>query len=774
MIRRLHLGLVLLASTLWLASCGGGASADVDGPATRAASAAAAMRAGVKAVRSAQQQRALAVTPATPEDAANQLMDFAEVYYPEYFPSHPDTGSAKGYLYRYYDATGVYLGVRDGQVYVLGGVFGDDVRLVAPLTQFITPRARTLSTLCTAAGAAYSVYATPDATVGKNVGLTVGGCSGSIDAPQWRQTAGPALVLPADKTQTLSFDPVETGRYAFQVSFVDPAGVARTEDVALDAVAAAPGATRVTVRASLSVRMGGKVSLRAWPTVADGDAVKAVKWTQIEGPAVELDTSTSRLVLFTAPQVSRDTVIRLRATLYTDQGQSDSDDVLVLVERYAQAAASDRNALWAGDHVSRVHAYKPDSPYAGALRRCVYDAAIYASGPKYNLCPLSTLPFLSQETGGELPTVEQVMNRVAVSHDWLGRNFEAFLRTQDTRGDFRRMLNSVTAIVLGTEIRPSFYYAGTGAIYLDGDSFWLTAEERDTMNEAADYRSTFGNGLQYDTLWRYVQNGRNLFAFFDPRQRITRTLDDVRNESAWLLYHELSHALDYLPPSAYADLVPSRGAWDNLAPRYSRGELASDMLNAVYPLTSTVMMGLGQVTFQGVDADATQKAYTPLDIAGFFSADLATDDYAYSTQFEDLAMTQEEVLMQRRLNVKRDFAISDAIGADDSSSTILVRWGQRGRVGDASIRPRARAVIQSLLPWLDAAEVDLLDAPLPMRAGESWAANLTPLAIPRNPRALNARPSLEAQWQMQYEAQRMKMRRHGPGKPLPPTARSVD
>ncbi|MBI3368545.1 MAG: hypothetical protein HY021_08915 [Burkholderiales bacterium] len=769
-----HLAFVLLLVSIGLASCGGGTE-PADPPVTRAASAAAAMRTGVRAARPTQ-QRALAAAAATPEDAANQLMDFAEVYYPQYFPGHPATGSALGYLYRYYDATGIYLGVRDGQVYVLGGVFGGEVVAVGPLAQFITPRARSLSTLCTAPGAAYGVYATPDATVGKNVALTVGGCSGTIDAPQWRQTAGPTLVLPSDKTQTISFDPVDVGSYAFQLSFTDPSGVARSESVTLDAVAAAPGATRVTLRASLSVRMGGKVSVRAWPTVADGDAVKAVKWTQIEGPAVELDTRTSRLVLFTAPQVSRDTVIRLRATLYTDKGQTDSDDVLILVERYSQAPASDGNALWGGDHVSRVYAYKPDSPYAGALRRCVYDAAIYAGGPKYNLCSLASLPFIGQETAGGLPTIEQVMNHVVVSHDWLGRNFETFLRVHDTRGDFRRMLNSVTAIVLGTEVRPSFYFAGTGAIYLDGDSFWLTAEERDTMNEAADYRSEFGNGLQYDTLWRYVLDGRNLYAFFDPRERITRSIDDVRNEAVALLYHELSHALDYVPPAAYPGLVPRRSVLDNITPRYNNFELTSDQVPAAYPLMSNEMVGLAQVNYRGSTASAEQKAYTPLQVAGFFSADVATDDYAYTSQFEDIAMTQEELLMQRRLNILRDTAISDVVATETggTSTSFIVRWGQRGRVGEIGIRPRARAIAQALVPWFDDAEVDLLAAPIALRAGESWSANLTLQGVPRGPRALNARPSLQEQWQQDYELQRMQKRRHGPGKRLPLTARPVD
>lgn len=777
MIQR-HIHVLFLSATVLLASCGGGSGSSSNIPLpTTAAAAAAALRAGrTDAVGTlagaALQLRALAA-PGTatvdPEDAANQLMDFAEAYYPQYFPSHPASATALGYFYRFYPGTGIYLGVREGQVYVMGGGFGSEALAVGSLTQFITPRPRVLSSLCAVTGAAYGTFATPSPVQGKNVGITVAGCTGAIGSPRWVQTDGPAVFLPADKTQTVSFDPLQPGGYAFRVSFVDPAGGQRSENVSLDVGPAVATAARVTVRASHSVRMGGKVSVRAWPTLPEGDSVQAVTWTQIEGPPVLLDTRTSRLALFTAPQVSRDTVIRLRATLHTTNGLSDSDEVMVLVEQYAQEPAAAGDAVWGGDHVSRVYPYVGNGPYSSVLRRCVYDAALYHSGSRYNLCTLGVLPLLAQETGGNTPSVDQVMRRVLVSHDWLGRNFEAFLRTEDPQGDLRRMLNSVTAIVLSTEVRPSFYHAGTGAIYLDAESFWLTPEERETINESPDYRSDFGNGLQYETLWRYVQDGKSIFAYFDPRARVTRIMTDVRNETAWQLYHELGHALDYIPPAAYASLQSNLSVWSNIYPRYEQYQLTSDTVFADFPLRSTVMAGLGQVRFQGVTATELQRSYTVTRVAAEFSADLATDDYAYSSQFEDVAMTLEEILMQRRRGIRREFAVTDPIDRNTSTaSSIIVRWGQRGRVGEAAIRPRATMIAQALVPWLGTGEVDLLPAPTPMRVGASWATIDPQPPIPRMARAPGAAPTLKELWQFQREMQRMQHHRHGGGKRLPP------
>ena len=48
-----------------------------------------------------------------------------------------------------------------------------------------------------------------------------------------------------------------------------------------------------------------------------------------------------------------------------------------------------------------------------------------------------------------MPSVEQVMNRVLVSNDWMGEVFERFLREQDVHGDFRRLLIAAGGKVVG-------------------------------------------------------------------------------------------------------------------------------------------------------------------------------------------------------------------------------------------------------------------------------------------------------------------------------------
>ncbi|GAB4466095.1 MAG: hypothetical protein OHK0044_05550 [Burkholderiaceae bacterium] len=579
--------------------------------------------------------------------------------------------------------------------------------------------------VCAAGSASFSTYADASVAVGKAAGAAVAGCAGPLRDVRWTQIGGPAVALLSDRTQTISFEPPAAGAYTFRVDFVDAAGASHSTTVGVNATSSA-GTGGVVVRVDHSVRQGGKVSLRAWPPLAAGETQT---WAQIDGPAVALDTSDPNRVLFTAPDVDADTLLRFRVTRRTAAGATDSDDALVLVEHYAQAPENSNAHVFSGLHVARVYPYKATSPFAADLVRCTYDAALQWTGAGKNTCTLATLPLLHRTTGGDEPTVAQIMDRVLVSHDWMGAVFEQFIAGAD-KADIRRLLNGVTAIVIGAQVRPSFYYALTGAIYLDADNFWLTPGQRDVINEAPDFRADFDRDLAYSGVWRYTLANNNVLLPWPATSRLTRTVDYLLYEAGGLMYHELAHAGDFAPPAIRGALNDAATVWDNLGPRFSAAQLPSDDLTRQYPLQSSEMRALAQVKFQGATATAAQRAYSPQQVADFFSPDRATDEYNYSTTREDIAMLFEEFMMFRNHGVRRDVAITDKIGPTTTGNSLIVRWGQRGRIAEAAVRPRVKLTVGSLAPWIDANEVDVLPAPLAMRAGESWNANLVLPAPP--------------------------------------------
>ncbi len=145
-----------------------------------------------------------------------------------------------------------------------GGGGGSSTPAPTPAAPAPAPSAL-VPVLCASPSATYNLWTTALAAPGKNIAITVAGCTGAIGNPVWTQTAGPALPLPADRTQTISLDTLVAGSYTFRVDFTDPAGTARSESVSFSVPATVAAVEVLTLRASQSVRMGGKVSVRAWP-----------------------------------------------------------------------------------------------------------------------------------------------------------------------------------------------------------------------------------------------------------------------------------------------------------------------------------------------------------------------------------------------------------------------------------------------------------------------------------------------------------------------------
>lgn len=373
---------------------------------------------------------------------------------------------------------------------------------------------------------------------------------------------------------------------------------------------------------------------------------------------------------------------------------------------------------------------RPGADYAGELVDC---ARVFNRGGNNNhsFCPMERLPLLGQER--ETLTPEDVLERTLVSHDWMAERFEQALRAQPD--ELLQLFQGVTAVVIGADIRPSYYWLSTGAIYLDPARLWLDIAERDTISEAPDYRSDFDRELDFDVLWRYTREGD--YAWRNPPLSgpgQSRELNQILSPLAALLFHELAHANDYLPPREQQGLDMS------LTPSEAATRLQSDSVSAAlardYPLTSELMMDLAEVMYQGRDATAEERQLTAEEVGLDFSEDSASDSYSYVTAnrrlfLEDTAMLFEEVMMQHHFGLTRELAFTERPdSANASCNEYVVRWGQRGRVGDDALQARAELVLQQLLDRNDVQPhlASLPDAE-PLTSGLGWCANLSPAAL---------------------------------------------
>ncbi|PKG81964.1 hypothetical protein CXF85_15630 [Colwellia sp. 75C3] len=535
----------------------------------------------------------------------------------------------------------------------------------------------------------------------------------SLSNISWKQTAGEPVTILAKTSKVVSFTPSLPGDYSFSVTFTLNNELEKTLD---KSISVTEDSHKVTNRLSHVALADNKVSFRSEiDATIDADTLV---WQQVSGPSVTLTTENTNgelAIFFDAPNVSLDTIIVFNVTASDVDNTTYSDKVAVLVE---PAAAIGSNAYFS-DRKASVFAYNSNSPYADNLVACVYSNTLSSS------CTLAKTPLLAEEVKSvsTAPSIENIMDRVVVSHRWMGDRFKEYLTNNDTNNDIKNLLRATTAIVISYDVRPSFYWAATGAIYLDAENFWLTPQERDTINEAPDFRADFGNDLQFVMPWRYVKDNDYASFSYSKSSRVTRTASEGLFRLTSLMYHELAHANDFFPSNEWYVHNSSQRVLDAAVST----NFESDELAITLPLASQEMRNLGQVSFAGETANETQKDYLPIDIKGFFSPDRASDFYAYSSLREDYAMLFEELMMQNRFAVIRDVAITNQpTGENISAADYIVTWGQRGRIGDDKLRARVLFSASRVLPEFDSqAAMNLVTTPIEMVEGDSWIDNLT-------------------------------------------------
>lgn len=526
----------------------------------------------------------------------------------------------------------------------------------------------------------------------------------------WQQISGPALVLTSVKSSVLAFQLAEAGSYSFSVN-VKSTSLDLTEIVEVTVNDAT--SPLLNIRSDHQVVEGNSVSFRIDRFGENGAQIPSnISWCIASGPEVNLDIVNLERPQFIAPTVDADTVSILRATA-TISGESVTGEVLALIMNEATITSQ-----YFDEPIARIFAYKESSPYASAIETCIYSNQLTSP------CTTSKLPLLGQISGGT--DKAKIMDRVLVSHQWMGENFETFINQMDSNSDFANLLQSVTAVVISYDVRPSFYWVVTGAIYLDPSDLWLLAEERDVINEADDFRSSFSNDLGFIMPWRYVKNNASVSYTIARSTRTNRTLSEMSPDLSSLLYHELAHANDFFPSSIHSSLgLDNQTLLDHFQSRANAGELISDKVTAQFPLSSDEMFSLAKVSFKGETANSVQKAYLPDDITQFFSNDTASDYYAYSSTREDTAMLFEEAMMSHRYDILRDMGVTDR-PQNATAETIIVDWGQRGRIGQNSLQDRAAFVIDNIFPNMNGTNlISNLPEPIEMKSGDSWSKNLT-------------------------------------------------
>lgn len=367
---------------------------------------------------------------------------------------------------------------------------------------------------------------------------------------------------------------------------------------------------------------------------------------------------------------------------------------------------------------TELSAYNPSSPYADILPGCVR-----ADDP-FNVCSMEVLPYVGLEAAN--PSISDIMKRTVVSHNWMGKNFRSILEALPPA--FFKQFRGVTAVVIASNIRPSFFNPVTGVIHIDPLDLWLTESELNSVSEEEDSRSGFGSALNFIGLWEYEYQGFLAWAPYDPEfDAPFRSVDDILWPFSTTLIHELAHANDAAPPPVQAQLGPGATPLDTYFKFGS--ESPSENLENTYPLNSNLLDDMADVLFDGDEPSELLLSLTGEEVGEEFEPDGATDLYNYYTVHEDAAMLVEEVLSYHFFGIRRVVAFLEIPDDPTGCNDFIVGWGQRNRAGDDDIKERARLVLSGLLDEADVSEyLDGLPSPHDMNTGVGYCESF--LAMP--------------------------------------------
>ena len=319
-----------------------------------------------------------------------------------------------------------------------------------------------------------------------------------------------------------------------------------------------------------------------------------------------------------------------------------------------------------------------------------------------------------------------MLDRTLVTHDWMGERFETLLRASPP--DLVALFGATTSISIGSTVRPSNYWIATGAIQLDPADLWLSVAEKRNVATIADFRAPFEARLAFRGRWAQRVDGRPIAPRSDLEDRATRTLDDIALPFASVMYHELAHANDFLPPGEAAALDPSARplqALSGIADRW----LSTRLIEAS-PLESLILQRLARVRFLGDEPTASEAALGPSVAGAAMDGDGAAIFYGYSTVHEDFATLFEAAMMKARTDVDTHVAFTAApptSRVEVRCADLAVGWGVLNRLGDSVVNYRAGLAVASVFPD-DAALLEAVSGALgtqtPMAPGTNWCENV--------------------------------------------------
>jgi len=333
--------------------------------------------------------------------------------------------------------------------------------------------------------------------------------------------------------------------------------------------------------------------------------------------------------------------------------------------------------------INSTEVYRAESPYAKVLQECVQLKTFEDS------CLISKLPFIGN--GVDIPTVNQIMERVIVDEPWMGERFEDILR--QAPDDIRLLMSSITAIELVANTPGNMYRIWSGSLRMSAHPLWITDSEKSTLDFSDNSDSRFATNLLFRHPWSNSLDGISYDEF--NRRTSSRQWNGSRDFNLIFLsfldglYHELGHAASYLNLNELSQVDENQSAVDVT---YYNGTDLSQTLAEQNPLNIDTMRPLAKSYYAQTEAPLEIESLTASEVAALFNADGAVELYSYFSDGEDLATLFAATMMKYHFNAQKTVGFSIKPEITETCSTFILVWGANDRLSNPTVANRAKYV----------------------------------------------------------------------------------
>jgi hypothetical protein len=362
-----------------------------------------------------------------------------------------------------------------------------------------------------------------------------------------------------------------------------------------------------------------------------------------------------------------------------------------------------------------AYSYVANGPYRSQLKDC-------ASRSNENACLLDELPMIYQDV--KEPSVSDIMNRVLVTHDWMGLRFQQLLEQMPREA--LKAFAPVTHIVVGGDGTRTTEYDAYGNVLTIGPRvLWLTADEKLSLFEETD-----GGGgttdemdsLQFDFRYRFMKND-SYALWFESME--SRELYQLYGRFQTSLFYSLAFA-NNISYAAVIDDLPTDISTVEVFDDYYAG-LSTELYNQ--PGVSVGSEILNDLSFSYYEDDVAptelENTYLPDYVGGLFADDGMPVFYSYRNRWSEVRRLLQLGMLQYFDDIYIDVAFTnpepdfEVLGCDDAR----IGWGVRNRLANPAVAGKAKFLMEQVFGQsakLDNFFANDLGEELPLPVGEGW------------------------------------------------------